>query len=276
MSDVVLSEIAQGVALLTLNRPDRLNAWTNEMHRAYFDLLDEAGCDDVRAIVVTGAGRGFCAGADMGDLAGARQDGVDVGEHRTGAPARPRADDPQARSSRRSTGPAPGSASSMRSCATCASPRPSAKFTTAFSRRGLIAEHGSSWLLPRLVGQARALDLLLSARRAPAAEEAAAMGLVDRAVPREAVRRRGARLRPRPRGELLADEHGGDEAADLGCARAVRCRTPLDDANAAMLESFGPAGLRRGRPELRRAPPAELRAAHAPHASIPGAPGSPR
>ena len=66
MSDVVTRTIEDGVALLTLNRPDRLNAWTPEMERTYFDLLEESGHDDqVRVIVVTGAGRGFCAGADM-------------------------------------------------------------------------------------------------------------------------------------------------------------------------------------------------------------------
>ena len=69
MTDVVLIGVSEGVALLTLNRPDRLNAWTPELQTRYFDLLTEcADRDDVRAIVVTGAGRGFCAGADMQDL----------------------------------------------------------------------------------------------------------------------------------------------------------------------------------------------------------------
>src|SRR5947199_4564788 len=69
MSEVVLIEISEGVALLTLNRPDRLNAWTAEMQTRYFDLPEEcADRDDVRAIVLTGAGRGFCAGADMQSL----------------------------------------------------------------------------------------------------------------------------------------------------------------------------------------------------------------
>ena len=66
MSEVVLFEVADGVATVTLNRPDRLTAWTGEMEQAYFGALDEcAGREDVRAIVVTGGGRGFCAGADM-------------------------------------------------------------------------------------------------------------------------------------------------------------------------------------------------------------------
>ena len=73
MSDVLLRETTDGVAVLTLNRPDRLNAWTVELEFAYFGALDECAADpDVRVIVVTGAGRGFCAGADMDDLQGDR------------------------------------------------------------------------------------------------------------------------------------------------------------------------------------------------------------
>ena len=70
MSEVVLMDVQDGVAVLTLNRPDRLNAWTPELQTRYFDLLDEcAARGEVRVIVVTGAGRGFCAGADMQGLA---------------------------------------------------------------------------------------------------------------------------------------------------------------------------------------------------------------
>src|SRR5947199_3277502 len=83
MSDVVLFDVQDDVAVLTLNRPDRLNAWTPELQTRYFDLLDEcAARDDVRAIVVTGAGRGFCAGADMQglqSLAGAAGNGASSG-----------------------------------------------------------------------------------------------------------------------------------------------------------------------------------------------------
>lgn len=70
MGDVVLFEVDDRVALITFNRPDRLNAWTPELQTRYFDLLKEcAGREDVRAIILTGAGRGFCAGADMQHLA---------------------------------------------------------------------------------------------------------------------------------------------------------------------------------------------------------------
>ena len=78
-TEVVTRNVSDGVAVLTLNRPDRLNAWVPEMQIQYFDLLEQAAADpEVKAIVVTGAGRGFCAGADMevlqGDGGGARAD----------------------------------------------------------------------------------------------------------------------------------------------------------------------------------------------------------
>src|SRR5437764_14262737 len=79
MSEVVQSRVDDGVAVLTLNRPDRLNAWTGEMEHEYFGLLEECGgSPEVRVVVVTGAGRGFCAGADMQDLQSLGEDGVDA------------------------------------------------------------------------------------------------------------------------------------------------------------------------------------------------------
>ena len=80
MGDVVLYEEVDGVALVTLNRPERLNSWTNELGSAYFDALDRASASaDVRAVVVTGAGRGFCSGADMDMLQGiGARDGEDI------------------------------------------------------------------------------------------------------------------------------------------------------------------------------------------------------
>jgi enoyl-CoA hydratase/carnithine racemase len=185
MSEVVESEVVQrtvddGVALLTLNRPDRLNAWTGEMERAYFGLLQEcAASADVRVIVVTGAGRGFCAGADMKDLQ-QLGDG-EVAEH-NGAHEKRR---PQ---SFPLSIPKPIIAAINGPCAGIGLVQAlmcdmrfaaeGAKLTTAFARRGLVAEHGIGWILPRLVGPARALDLLLSGRVVLAAE-AAELGLVN-------------------------------------------------------------------------------------------------
>lgn len=180
-TDLVLAEKFGAVLLLTFNRPDRLNAWTNELEARYFALLDAAEADpEVRAIVVTGAGRGFCAGADMDILADVAAEGVD--EHEEHLP-RPRWFPMTVRKPMIAAinGAAAGLGliealyCDLRFCT------PEAKLTTSFSRRGLIAEHGSSWLLPRLVGPSNALDLLMSGRVVRGLE-AYRMGLVDRVV----------------------------------------------------------------------------------------------
>lgn len=181
MSDVVLFEVQDRVALLTLNRPDRLNAWIPELQTRYFDLLDEcAAREDVRAIVLTGAGRGFCAGADMQGLE----------ELAGGDGERAAAQDPRPVTYALGI-PKPVIAAINGACAGLGLVHAlmcdlrfaarSAKFTTAFARRGLVAEHGISWMLPRLVGPARALDLLLSGRIV-LGDEAAELGLVNRAA----------------------------------------------------------------------------------------------
>ena len=214
--DVVLSERRGAVALLTLNRPERLNAWTGELEVRYFDLLDEAAADpDVRAIVVTGAGKGFCAGADMDMLQG-------IGADRSGNSAE-RTARAQRQQWHTTTIPKPVIAAINGACAgigLCQAmmcdlrfAAAGAKFTTAFARRGLIAEHGSSWILPRLVGPARALDLLMSGR-VFLAEEAAQLGLVNEVVVR-AVARPDPRLRRRPRRQLQPGIHGDHEAAGV-------------------------------------------------------------
>ena len=173
----LLSERRGPVLLLTLNRPERLNAWNADLEDRYFDALERADADpDVRAIVVTGAGKGFCAGADMEDLA-------TIGDADPSRLERPR---PRhfPLSIRKPliaavNGPAAGLGlvqalyCDLRFCV------PGAKLTTAFSRRGLIAEYGLAWILPRMVGPGHALDLLMSAR-VVLGTEAHAMGLVER------------------------------------------------------------------------------------------------
>jgi enoyl-CoA hydratase/carnithine racemase len=183
MSEVVLISVEEGVALLTLNRPDRLNAWTGEMQVRYFDLLSQcAERDDVRAIVVTGAGRGFCAGADMQNLQalagggdGAQTTGSYDDRPITFPLSIPKPIIAGINGACAGLGFVVALMCDLRFAAT------GAKLTTAFSRRGLIAEHGISWMLPRLIGPARALDLLLSGRIL-LGEEAAEMGVVNRAV----------------------------------------------------------------------------------------------
>jgi enoyl-CoA hydratase/carnithine racemase len=189
MSEVVLREIEDGVALLTLNRPDRLNAWTPELQTLYSDLLEDcAAREDVRAIVVTGAGRGFCAGADMEGLQSISSGEVD----RSAAAGAGNGDGRQdtrpvafALSIPKPViaainGPCAGIGLVLAVMCDLRFAAADAKITTSFARRGLVAEHGISWMLPRLVGPARALDLLLSGRIVLGAE-AAELGLVNRA-----------------------------------------------------------------------------------------------
>jgi enoyl-CoA hydratase/carnithine racemase len=180
MSEVVQRRIEDGVALLTLNRPDRLNAWTAEMERVYFGLLEEcAQAEEVRVIVVTGAGRGFCAGADMQELQaigdGSLEVSAEVHERRpqTFPLSIPKPIIAAINGACAGIGLVQALMCDVRFAAE------GAKLTTAFARRGLVAEHGISWMLPRLIGPARALDLLLSGR-VVLAEEAQTLGLVNR------------------------------------------------------------------------------------------------
>lgn len=177
-TDFVLTERRGAVLVVTFNRPERLNAWTSALEDQYFTVLDAADADpNVRAIVITGAGKGFCAGADMDDLGD-----VSRGERSIDRP-RPRYMPALINTPLISAinGAAAGLGliealySDIRFCT------PNAKITTAFARRGLIAEYGLSWLLPQLIGHARASDLLLSGR-VITGEQAHRYGLVDELV----------------------------------------------------------------------------------------------
>ena len=177
--ETVLAEQHGAVRVLTLNRPARLNAVTDDLQQRYLELLEEADTDpDVRVIVVTGAGRGFCAGSDMDRL-------ERIGDGwRPSTPAGHRRDFP--RQVRKPiigaiNGAAAGIGLINALYCDIRFAVPSAKFTTAFVRRGLVAEYAISWLLPRVVGPSRALDLLLSGRVIDG-REAFAVGLVDRLV----------------------------------------------------------------------------------------------
>ena len=179
------------VATITLNRPDKLNAWTRTMDAEVRAAVHAAADDpEVRAILVTGAGRGFCAGADMNLLANVAVDQAVTSHARQDAQSTG-GDDPLGANFTRSFGylmrvPKPviaainGPVAGIGLCfALYCDIRliaDDAKLTTAFARRGLIAEHGISWLLPRLVGPMQALDLLMSARTMSALE-AAQIGL---------------------------------------------------------------------------------------------------
>lgn len=197
---VTTFEVEEGVALVTLNRPDRLNAWSVRMEKEYRWCLETADADpEVRVIVVTGAGRGFCAGADMRAL----DDMADTGGYPEGAV-------PSAESAAPDIGRAPerpdyghihtfvlglrkpviaavnGAAAGVGFVLMCYADirfaANDAKLTTSFGRLGLPAEHGVSWVLSRLLGPAHAADLLFSSRIV-LGDEAERLGLVNKALP---------------------------------------------------------------------------------------------
>jgi enoyl-CoA hydratase/carnithine racemase len=176
----VLVDIDAGVAVVTLNRPERLNAWTFDIGRQYLEALDSLAADPaVRAIVVTGAGRAFCAGADMTLLqdlmAGVVPPPDAVRPDHLMEPAVPK---PVIAAI---NGPCVGLGLTRALYCDVRFLTRTATLSTIFARRGLVAEHGLSWLLPRLVGWSRALDLLMSGRDVDA-EQARAVGLVDHVV----------------------------------------------------------------------------------------------
>lgn len=195
----VLYEVRNKVAVVTLNRPDSLNAYTTAMGRSIEAAIAAAVADDaVRVIVLTGAGRGFCAGADMKLLqqitpgggtateprGAAHEPGsgpdADVGPHYSGRFGYLlRARKPVIAAV---NGPVAGLGLVLALYADLRFAGSDAKFTTSFAQRGLIAEHGISWLLPRLIGHANALELLFSARKFGAAE-AERIGLVNKVFP---------------------------------------------------------------------------------------------
>ena len=183
----ILYDVSEKIATITLHRPERMNAWTPVMERDVRHAMERAaGDDNVRVIVLTGAGRAFCAGADMDALKG-----LDPNDVRRASSLPPfdmnRRPDWQTRYGYYPSIGKPIIA--MLNGATAGIGLVHALycdlrfaadnivFTTAFARRGLIAEHGISWMLPRIVGHANAMDLLLSARRV-SSEEALRIGLV--------------------------------------------------------------------------------------------------
>jgi 2-(1,2-epoxy-1,2-dihydrophenyl)acetyl-CoA isomerase len=177
---------ADGIARITLNRPDRLNSFTRAMHAVLRDALADLG--DARVVVLTGAGRGFCAGQDLNDRADAPGEAVDLGEtvEASWNPLiRTLAALPQPVIAR-VNGVAAGAGANIALACDLVIAAKSAKFIQSFSALGLIPDSGGSWHLPRLVGQARALGLALTGEPLPA-EKAAYWGLIWKAVDDEAL-----------------------------------------------------------------------------------------
>lgn len=166
------------VATIALNRPERLNGWTLELEHAYFDALEECRRrSDVRAIVVTGRGRGFCAGADLDELGALADDEAEPEPRDPRSPLYVLAVEKPVIAA--VNGACAGMGVVQAALCDLRFGARGAKLTTAFVRRGLVAEHGLSWILPRLVGVGHAMDLLLSGR-VVLAEEAAAIGFFQR------------------------------------------------------------------------------------------------
>lgn len=178
--DLVLTDLTDGVLVLTWNRPEQRNGWTIELEEAYFGaLLDAAADPEVRVIVVTGAGTTFCPGLDMGVLAESSEGGNPMNRtRRLPLTLARRIPKPVIAAV---NGAAAGIGFIQMLSADLRFVSSTAKFTTAFVRRGLPAENSSSWLLQRLVGTGVASDLLLSGR-VFGPEEALAIGLVNRVV----------------------------------------------------------------------------------------------
>jgi enoyl-CoA hydratase/carnithine racemase len=195
-SPVLYEALDSGVAVVSLNRPERMNAWGGGLAAAFYRCMDAAEADpDVRVIVLTGTGRAFCAGADMGDLdtiSGASESAGGTGgtggdiSHLVGERH------PHFLTQMRTpivvaiNGACAGIGLTHALMCDVRFAAAGAKFTTAFSRRGLIAEYGISWILPRLAGWGAAVDLLLSGRTFYA-EEAAELGLVKEVVAPDAL-----------------------------------------------------------------------------------------
>jgi 2-(1,2-epoxy-1,2-dihydrophenyl)acetyl-CoA isomerase len=182
--------IKDGIAVLTLNRPDRLNSFTQAMHREVRDALDTLQADkSVRVLVLTGAGRGFCAGQDLNDRAvepGGQ--GVDLGEsvEKFYAPLVTTLRTLPMPVICAVNGVAAGAGANLALACDIVLAAKSASFIEAFCKLGLIPDTGGTWALPRLIGPARAMGLALLGDKLPA-EKAEQWGLIWRCVPDEAL-----------------------------------------------------------------------------------------
>lgn len=255
-------EVDDHVLTITLNRPDRLNALTRELEEELFAAMQQADSDDqVRVVILTGAGKGFCAGADMealGWVANLEWSTVNMEELREKLMPSRRL--PEAAVDFRRTysyfpavrkpiiaainGAAVGLGFILPLYCDLRFASDRARFGTAFAQRGLIAEHGVSWMLPRLIGMSAACDLLYSARIIDA-NEALQLGLVNRVIS----------------GDSLLDEvktyaHGLASTVSPRSLRIMKRQLyeaqfqsldqAIDTANDAMIHSFGSEDFREG------------------------------
>ncbi|MSP00446.1 MAG: enoyl-CoA hydratase [Acetobacteraceae bacterium] len=186
MTQDLLFDISGGIAVLTLNRPEKLNAFTGEMLRGLVAALDECDSrDDVRVAILTGAGRGFCSGGDVGGMGGGADNRPHVTKRRIW-------NDIQAFPKRAArfekpllaavNGVATGGGMDLALACDLRVAAKSARFAETYAKIGLLPGGGGAWFLPRLVGQARALELLWTADFIDA-DRALAIGLVNHVYP---------------------------------------------------------------------------------------------
>ncbi|HEV8439377.1 MAG TPA: enoyl-CoA hydratase [Methylomirabilota bacterium] len=255
----ILYEVDDRIATVTLNRPDKLNAWTEVMGREVRQAMHEAARDpDVRVIVLTGAGRGFCAGADMGLLSGIADGRSPRGAEEVAYPSPPAED--TVRADFRGpyayfplipkpviaalNGATAGLGFVIALYCDLRMASAAAVFTTAFARRGLVAEHGISWTLPRLIGLPNALDLMLSARKV-SAEEALRMGLVSQVFPSDGLMA-GVRTYARELAELVSPRSMRVMKRQLWEAQFQTLAEATAVADREMLESFTSEDFKEG------------------------------
>ena len=176
----ILAESRDSIARITLNRPDRLNSFTAAMHAELQAALD--GIGDARVVILTGAGRGFCAGQDLNDRAVAPGEAVDLGDtvEQSWNPLIRRLASMPLPVIAQVNGVAAGAGANIAIACDIVVAAKSARFIQSFSALGLIPDSGGSWHLPRLVGQARALGLALTGEPITG-EQAADWGLIWKA-----------------------------------------------------------------------------------------------
>lgn len=238
--ELCLYQVAEGVATLTFNRPDRLNGLTGNMELTYFErLLQAEADDDVRVIVVTGAGKGWCPGADLAYTPG---DGDEPLPNTVLPNATPLSIGKPIIAAINGACAGAGLGHAMMCDFRIAAA--GAKFTTAFSQRGLIAEYGLAWHLAQIAGRSVALDLLLTAR-VVLAEEMLELGLVNSVVPAADVMTASLEL-----ARQLADHVSPASMATIKQQVLVESSMTLPEAmshaNALMFESLRGADVTEG------------------------------
>jgi 2-(1,2-epoxy-1,2-dihydrophenyl)acetyl-CoA isomerase len=260
---VLIESLEDGVLTLTLNRPDRLNAFNVALHEALADAIRRASAnEECRALILTGAGKGFCAGQDLADRAVAPGEGrPDLGE------SIEKRYNPLVRSLRAlpkpivcaGNGAAAGAGANVALACDIVLAAKSAKFLQAFARIGLVPDSGGTWFLPRLVGEARARALMMLAEPI-GAEQAEAWGMIWRAVDDDllmgAAREVAARLAAGPTHacslmkRALAASSGNSLDAQLDCERDLQREAGAADEYLEGVRAFlekRPANFRGGK-----------------------------